>query len=89
MYGNNIEEQQSVRTMKDGKLKPDTFAEARILGFPPGVSALMVCFSRFHNYVATELKRINEAGRFSPDPRLKKEAAEKKVDHDLFNTARL
>jgi linoleate 8R-lipoxygenase/9,12-octadecadienoate 8-hydroperoxide 8R-isomerase len=89
LYGNNDQEQQAVRTLKDGMLKPDTFSEFRILEFPPGVSALLVLFNRFHNYVAGELKRINEGGRFTPNPRLSKEEAEKKVDHDLFNITRL
>ena len=89
LYGNNEEQQQAVRTMTDGMLKPDAFSEFRILGFPPGVSALLVLFNRFHNYVAGELKRINETGRFSPNPRLSKEDASKKVDNDLFNSARL
>lgn len=89
LYGNSDKEQQAVRTMKDGKLKPDAFSEFRILGFPPGVSALLVMFNRFHNYAVGELKRINEKGTFSPNPRLSKEDAEKKIDNDLFNTARL
>jgi hypothetical protein len=46
-------------------LKPDTFSEPRVLGFPPGVSVFLVCFNRFHNYVVGELAAINEAGRFS------------------------
>lgn len=75
--------------MKDGLLKPDTFSEYRLLGFPPGVSALLITFNRFHNYVAGELKRINEGHRFSPNPRLSKEDAEKDVDKRLFNIARL
>lgn len=78
-----------MRTMKDGMLKPDTFSEYRLLGFPPGVCALIIAFNRFHNYVAGELKRINEGGRFSPNSRLSKESAEKAVDNALFNTARL
>jgi len=89
LYGNNVEEQEAVRTMKGGMLKPDTFSDVRILGFPPGVSALLIAFSRFHNYVAEQLKRINEGGRFGLDPRLSQEEAERKVDKDLFNTARL
>lgn len=89
LYGNNYEEQQAVRTMTDGMLKHDAFSEFRILGFPPGVSAFLVLFNRFHNYAARELKRINEKGRFSPNPRLSKEDAEKRVDNDLFNSARL
>lgn len=89
LYGNNSKEQEAIRTMTDGLLKPDTFSEFRILEFPPGVSALLVLFNRFHNYVARELKRINEKGRFSLNPRLSKVDAEKKLDNDLFNTARL
>jgi Animal haem peroxidase len=65
LYGSNQDEQDSVRTFVDGKLKPDCFSELRILGFPPGVSALLVCFNRFHNYVAGELAAINVGGRFS------------------------
>lgn len=65
LYGSNQQEQDLVRTFVDGKLKPDTFSEPRILGFPPGVSGLLVSFNRFHNYVVGELADINEAGRFS------------------------
>ena len=57
--------QDTVRTFKDGKLKPDTFAEPRILGQPPSVSALFVSFNRFHNYVVGQLAEINEGGRFT------------------------
>ncbi|KAK7230147.1 hypothetical protein V2G26_002317 [Clonostachys chloroleuca] len=89
LYGNNVQEQEAVRTMKDGLLKPDTFSEHRLLSFPPGVSAFLITFNRFHNYVAGELKRINEGERFSPNPRLSKEDAEREVDKRLFNTARL
>ncbi|PCG90846.1 heme peroxidase [Penicillium occitanis (nom. inval.)] len=89
LYGNNDQEQHAVRTMKDGMLKPDTFSEYRILGFPPGVSALLISFNRFHNYVAENLKQINEGGRFCLNPSLSKDTAEKVVDNALFNTARL
>lgn len=89
LYGNNEEEQRAVRTMRDGLLKPDTFSEHRLLGFPPGVNAFLLTFNRFHNYVAGKLKLINEGGRFSPNPRLSKSDAEVKIDNDLFNTARL
>lgn len=75
--------------MRDGMLKPDTFSEYRLLGFPPGVCAFLITFNRFHNYVAGELKSINEGGRFSLNPSLSKEDAEKAADHALFNTARL
>ena len=49
-------------------------------------------FNRFHNYVVDRLAVINENGRFNkprddlPDD---KEAAWKKWDNDLFQTARL
>ena len=49
-------------------LKPDCFYEPRVLGFPPGVSVLLLCFNRFHNYVVGQLAQINEGGKFSmPD----------------------
>lgn len=90
LYGKNGDEQMYVRTFTDGLLKKDTFAEPRILGFPPGVAALLICFNRFHNYVAVQLKEINEGGRFSPNPILKTdEERAHKIDHDLFQTARL
>src|SRR5579859_1512197 len=65
LYGSFEWEQKKVRTFQDGKLKPDTFSEYRVLGFPPGVSALLVSFNRYHNYVVEELAQINEGGRFS------------------------
>jgi hypothetical protein len=55
LYGSSPEEQNAVRTLKDGKLKPDAFSEKRILGFPPGVSVFLIMFNRFHNYVVTQL----------------------------------
>ena len=92
LYGSSQLEQDKIRTFRDGLLKPDTFCENRILGFPPGVTALVVCFNRFHNYVAMQLKEINEGGRFvipkdGSDYRAKE--ALKKLDNDLFQTARL
>jgi len=75
LYGNNQTEQDAVRAFVDGQLKPDTFSETRILGFPPGVSAFLICFNRFHNYVVGELAQINEGGRFSPPVHANIEAA--------------
>jgi hypothetical protein len=90
LYGNSQPEQDKIRTFKDGLLKPDTFSNSRLLGFPPGVSAIVVCFNRFHNYVAINLKAINEDNRFSPDPKIRDPAAQaRKIDEDLFQTARL
>ncbi|KAK9319208.1 fatty acid oxygenase, partial [Lipomyces orientalis] len=97
LYGHNNEQQSLVRTFKDGLLKPDTFSEIRVLGFPPGVATLLVCFNRFHNYVAMELAEINEGDRFtllSADRMTRGQleqykTPEKKRDNDLFQTARL
>ncbi|TVY26923.1 Psi-producing oxygenase A [Lachnellula hyalina] len=89
LYGSSQEEQNTVRSFKDGKLKPDCFSEKRILGFPPGVGVLVIMFNRFHNYVVTQLALINENGRFSKP----KEDATKEIwakyDNDLFQTGRL
>ena len=65
LYGHNAEEQKTIRTFQDGKIKPDAFTEPRLLGQPPGVCALIVSFNRFHNYVVQQLALINEAERFS------------------------
>lgn len=67
LYGYNIEMQRKVRDgeFKLGLLKPDTFAEDRLLRQPPGVCIMLVMYNRYHNYAARQLKRINENGRFS------------------------
>ena len=83
LYGSSQNEQNSVRTFKNGTLKPDTISDTRLELYPPGVSALLICFNRFHNYVAAQLLEINEAGKFSAD----KDPAI--LDNDLFQTARL
>ncbi|KAK0624973.1 heme peroxidase [Bombardia bombarda] len=93
LYGSNQEMQDTIRTFKDGKLKPDAFADKRLLGMPPGVGVLLIMFNRFHNHVAENLVAINEDGKFTPPkPDLegeKAEAAWKKYDNDVFQTARL
>lgn len=83
LYGNNQQEQNQIRLHKDGLLKPDTFSNVRILGFPPGVGAILICFNRYHNYIAKQLKEINEDNRFSPTGK-----STKQLDEDLFQTAR-
>ncbi|KAL8725978.1 MAG: hypothetical protein Q9166_007012 [cf. Caloplaca sp. 2 TL-2023] len=67
LYGYTTETQRKVRDdkFKLGLLKPDTFAEDRLLRQPPGVCIMLVMYNRYHNYAATQLKRINENGRFS------------------------
>jgi cytochrome P450 len=94
LYGHNQDQQNKVRAFTDGLLKPDTFAEKRLLTQPPGVCALLVAFNRFHNWVVGELAYINEAGRFSLPAGMKQEdprysGALAKRDNDLFQTGRL
>lgn len=57
---------------------------------PPAVMALLLVYSRNHNFVAEKLLLINERGHFrewSDDPMLAK--AMQKQDEELFQTARL
>ena len=93
LYGDTQEDQDQIRTFKDGKLKPDCFSEARLLGFPPGCGVLLIMLNRFHNYIVEQLAVINEWGRFTkPQEGLPTEVAEKawmKYDNDLFQTGRL
>lgn len=67
LYGYTMEMQRKVRDdkYKLGFLKPDTFAEDRLLRQPPGVCIMLVMYNRYHNYAAAQLRRINENGRFS------------------------
>ncbi|KAK5651915.1 hypothetical protein OQA88_11574 [Cercophora sp. LCS_1] len=94
LYGSSLKDQLEIRTMKEGKLKPDTFHEKRLLGQPAGVNVMLVLYSRFHNYACDILLKINEGGRFTlscgPDATPEQRAkAVAKQDHDIFNTARL
>ena len=93
LYGDVKEDQDQIRTFKDGKLKPDCFAEQRLLGFPPGCGVMLIMLNRFHNYVVDQLAVINEGGRFTkPSEGLTHEKQEKswaKYDNDLFQTGRL
>ncbi|KAF7560121.1 hypothetical protein G7046_g4030 [Stylonectria norvegica] len=67
LYGFTDEMQRKVRDdkYKLGLLKPDTFAEDRLLRQPPGVCIMLVMYNRYHNYCASQLRRINENGKFS------------------------
>lgn len=93
LYGSSVADQMKVRTGYRGQLHPDTFHEKRLIAQPPGVNVILVMYSRFHNYVAEILLKINEKNRFSipskdisEDERVEQE---KKLDEDLFQTARL
>ncbi|KAK8256469.1 hypothetical protein IWZ00DRAFT_541955 [Phyllosticta capitalensis] len=92
LYGSSLEDQLAIRTMERGLLKPDTFHERRLIGQPPGINVILIMYSRFHNYVAEMLLRINEGGRFTLPPtetEKERKAALEKQDNDLFQTARL
>ena len=94
LYGSSEEEQKKVRTMSRGLLWPDTFSERRLIAQPPGVNVMLVMYSRFHNYVADILFKINQDNRFpEPDSSVLDadgvKSAEAKLDEDLFQTARL
>ena len=67
LYGYTDKMQRSVRDNKYklGLLKPDTFAEDRLLRQPPGVCIMLVMYNRYHNYAARQILRINENGKFS------------------------
>ena len=95
LYGKDAAAQKTVRTHQDGLLKPDTFAEHRLLNQPPGVSIFLIMYNRFHNYVAKQLVAMNENGKFDLPADFntltsdQKDVALKKLDEDLFQTARL
>ncbi|KIW15932.1 hypothetical protein PV08_05982 [Exophiala spinifera] len=94
LYGSSDEQQKAVRTLENGKLKPDCFSDIRILGFPPGVGVLLIMFNRFHNRVAEDLALIDEGGRFSKILRPSGDSKNgsnprKEYDEALFQTARL
>ncbi|KAJ7281406.1 linoleate diol synthase [Mycena rebaudengoi] len=89
LYGHNQEAQDKVRA-KDGRgeLYPDVFAEDRLLLLPPAVCAILVLFSRNHNYIARRLFDINERGTYQ-DPKTLSGAQLLAQDEELFQTARL
>ena len=65
LYGSTLAQQLAMRTMENGKIKPDCFSDSRIHGFPPGVGVMLIMFNRFHNNVVENLAKIDENGRFS------------------------
>ncbi|CAE6536627.1 unnamed protein product [Rhizoctonia solani] len=72
LYGHSLEGQMKVRRNDGtGRLYEDVFAENRLLLMPPAVSALLVMFSRNHNYIATKLLQINENRTFKNPEDLK------------------
>lgn len=90
LYGSSQDEQDQMRTFKDGKLKGDCFSDKRILGFPPGVGLLLIMFNRFHNWIVGQLALIDEAGRFSSIRKGAMSAeGDAHYDNALFQTGRL
>ncbi|KAG8689421.1 hypothetical protein FRC08_010952 [Ceratobasidium sp. 394] len=73
LYGHDYDAQKKVRRNDGtGKLHDDVFAENRLLLMPPSVSALLVLFSRNHNYIAEKLYQVNENGVFKDPKELEK-----------------
>jgi cytochrome P450 len=89
LYGHGQQEQDRVRR-KEGRgfLHPDVFAEDRLLLLPPAVCAILVLFSRNHNYIAKKIFDINERGTYQ-DPTTLSQDALLAQDEELFQTARL
>lgn len=95
LYGHNQEAQDKVR-VRDGRglLLPDVFAEDRLLLLPPAVCALLVLFSRNHNYIAKKLLDINERGTYVDPSTLRSDKPAEKAkllaqEEELFQIARL
>ncbi|KAF9500697.1 heme peroxidase [Pleurotus eryngii] len=90
LYGDNQADQDRVRDKDQGRglLYPDTFHEERLLFLPPATSALLVLFSRNHNYIADKILKINERKRWTNPPPTDP-AARALQDEEIFQTARL
>ncbi|KAI0752622.1 heme peroxidase [Daedaleopsis nitida] len=90
LYGNNQTEQDAVRDRVSGLglLYPDAFSEDRLIFVPPAATALLVLFSRNHNYIADMLLRLNERGKWT-NPPPEDPAARARQDEEIFQTARL
>ncbi|GAA5871348.1 hypothetical protein JCM16303_000725 [Sporobolomyces ruberrimus] len=88
LYGNNQKEQDQIRTFKDGKIFDDVVASQRLFLMPPSTCALMMVFSRNHNWIVDTLYRVNQNNEYKPVKALSLEQR-KQQDEDLFQTARL
>ncbi|KAJ4474426.1 heme peroxidase [Lentinula aciculospora] len=78
LYGSSEKEVQSVRRKDDkgrpdgvGRLYEDVFADGRLLLMPPAACALLVVFSRNHNFIAQRIFDINERGTYKDPESLK------------------
>ncbi|BGP26129.1 fatty acid oxygenase PpoA [Rhodotorula toruloides] len=88
LYGINQKEMDGVRTYEQGRLHPDVVASNRLFFMPPSVVALLIVFSRNHNYIVEKLFQINENGKYKAWDQLD-EAGRKWQDMDLFEKGRL
>ncbi|KAI9091793.1 heme peroxidase [Phlyctochytrium arcticum] len=91
LYGVNADEQRKVRG-EGGKIKPDSFADPRLQFQIPGIVAMLVLFSRHHNYLVDELLAhdADENYRFTLSDGKGSLPLESAVsDELLFQTARL
>lgn len=89
LYGSSKEDQDSIRLHDGtGKIANDCFADPRLLFMPPSSSALLVMFSRNHNYIADKLLNINEDRSYSNPPPAEPNARAYQ-DEKIFQTARL
>lgn len=60
LYGfNGMQRKVRDEKYKLGLLKPDTFAEGRLLGQSPGVYTYLVMCNLYHSYAATQLRNEN------------------------------
>ncbi|KAF9975083.1 hypothetical protein BGZ73_001375 [Actinomortierella ambigua] len=94
LYGVDKKKQHDVRTMQQGLLKPDAFADPRMRRQLPGIVALMIVLSRNHNYIAQQL--LSDAVNAAEDYRFthvngkgSPELSPKDRDEVVFQTARL
>ncbi|CDO73377.1 hypothetical protein BN946_scf185013.g11 [Trametes cinnabarina] len=90
LYGMSEADQHTVRDRSSGRglLYPDAFHEDRLIFVPPAASALLVLFSRNHNYIAERLLALNERGRWS-DPPPEDKGKRALQDEEIFQIARL
>ncbi|KAF9273110.1 hypothetical protein BGZ68_001794, partial [Mortierella alpina] len=93
LYGVDQAEQDEVRTFQEGLLHPDTFADYRLQFQLPGIVAMVILFSRNHNYIARKLLgavNVAENFRFTHvDGQDSAKLSHQRTDELVFQTARL
>ncbi|KAG7089000.1 hypothetical protein E1B28_012947 [Marasmius oreades] len=89
LYGSSDEDVRRVRrTDGTGSLWDDVFSDRRLLRMPPASCALLILFSRNHNYIANKILSINEFRGYK-NPLELNEKERKSQDDEIFNRARL